>query len=66
MMNTGCRMEVLSHYIVPLKLMLHCMLTSWNLNKNLREKKNPVSCEKLKNLARLVSYTLQKKKISGS
>lgn len=33
-MSTGCCMEVLNHYIVHLKLMLHCMLTDWNLNKN--------------------------------
>ena len=26
----------LSHCIVQLKLILHCMLTNWNLNKNLR------------------------------
>ena len=29
-------MEVLNHYIVHMKLMLHCMLTNWNLNKNFK------------------------------
>ena len=29
-------MEVLNHYIVHLKLIAHCMLTHWNLNKNLK------------------------------
>ena len=30
-------MEVLNHHIVHLKL-IHCMLTNWNLNKNLKMK----------------------------
>ena len=32
-------MEVLNHYIVHLKLILLCMLTNWNLNKNSKNKK---------------------------
>ena len=31
--------EVLTHYTVHLRLMYHCMLTTWNLNKNLERKK---------------------------
>ena len=31
-MSTGCRMEVLNHYIVKLKLILYCMLNNWSLN----------------------------------
>ena len=34
----SCCMEVLNHYIVHLKLTLHCMLTNWNLNKNFFKK----------------------------
>ena len=33
--STKCCMKVLNHYIVHLKLILHYMLTNWNLNKNL-------------------------------
>ena len=29
-------MEVWNHYTVHLKLILYCMLTNWNLNKNLK------------------------------
>ena len=36
-MGTECCMAVLNHYIVYLKLILHCMLTNWNLNKNLKK-----------------------------
>ena len=35
-MSTGCWMEVLNRYIVHRKLTLHCMLTNWNLSKNLK------------------------------
>ena len=34
-------MEVLDHYIVRLKLILHCMLTHWNFNKNVKKKYIP-------------------------
>ena len=37
MMSTWCHSEVLHHYTVHLKLMLHCMLTNWNLSKNLKK-----------------------------
>ena len=37
MLSTGCCMEVLNHYMVDLKLILHYMLTNWNLNKNILE-----------------------------
>ena len=30
-MTTGCYIEILNHYMVHLKLILHCMLTNWNL-----------------------------------
>ena len=33
-MNTGCCIAMLNHYILHLKLVLHCMLTNWNLKKN--------------------------------
>ena len=33
-----CYMEMLNHYNVHLKLILHCILTNWNLNKNLKIK----------------------------
>ena len=29
-MSTGCCIEVFNHYIVHLKLVLHCMLTNYN------------------------------------
>ena len=29
---------MMNHYVVDLKLTLHCMLTNWNLNRNLEEK----------------------------
>ena len=32
-------MEVWNHYIAHLKPILHCMLTNWNLYKNLKKKK---------------------------
>ena len=31
-------MEVLNHYIVFLKLILHRVIANWNLNKNLTKK----------------------------
>ena len=31
--------KVLNRYIVHLKQILHCMLTNWNLNKNLKKNK---------------------------
>ena len=36
--STRYYMEILSHCVVHLKLILHCMLTNWSLNKNLEEK----------------------------
>ena len=36
-MSTRCCMEVLNHYIVHLKLILHCIITNWNLNNNLKK-----------------------------
>ena len=33
LMSTGCCMGVLNHFIVHLRLVLHCMLANWNLNK---------------------------------
>jgi len=48
-MSTGCCMEVLNHCIVHLKLIVHCMLTSWNLNKNLEKiLKNKIKKKKKK------------------
>ena len=38
MMSNEFCMEVLNDYIVHLKLILHFMLTYWNLNKNLKKK----------------------------
>lgn len=38
-MSTGSCMEMLHHGIVHLKLKLHCMLTTWKLNKNFKNKK---------------------------
>jgi len=42
-MSTGCCKEELNHYIVHRvlyrsieSLLLHCMLTNWNLNENLK------------------------------
>ena len=29
-------MEVLDHHVEHLELILHCMLTKWNLSKNLK------------------------------
>ena len=40
MMTTGFCMDMLNHYVVHLKLILHCVLTNWNLNKNLKTKMN--------------------------
>ena len=37
-MSPGCRMAVLNHCIVCLKLTLHYILTNWNLNKTLKTK----------------------------
>ena len=34
-MSTGYFMELLNHYTVHLKLILHCTLNIWNLNNNL-------------------------------
>lgn len=39
MMSTRCSMEVLTHYITHLKLILHSMLTNLNLIRNLKKKK---------------------------
>ena len=39
MMSTGCRMEVLNHSFEQLKLLLHCTLTTRNLNKNFKKKR---------------------------
>ena len=36
-MSTQWYMEVLNHCIVHLKLIIHCMLTNWNLSKNLKK-----------------------------
>jgi len=38
-LSTGCCMEVMNHYVVYLKPMLHRMLTNWNLNQKLKKKK---------------------------
>lgn len=39
-------MEMLSHYTAHLKLMLHCLLTTWNLNKNFSKEVNlQLSCD---------------------
>ena len=32
-MSTGCCMEMLNHYILHLKVILHWMFTMWNMNK---------------------------------
>lgn len=37
MISNGCYMEVLNHYIIHLKLLLYCMFTNWNLNKNFKK-----------------------------
>lgn len=34
-MSPGCCTEALNHYMVHVKLILRCILTNWNLNKNL-------------------------------
>ena len=36
-MCTGYCMEGWNYRILPLKLILHCMLTKWNLNKNFKK-----------------------------
>ena len=43
-MSTRWCMEVLNHYIVHWKLILHCMLTDWNKNKKLKSQNNYVVC----------------------
>ena len=35
-MSTAFGMEMLNHCVVHLKLILHCRLTNWNLNKDLK------------------------------
>ena len=35
-MSTDCCMEMLNHYVVHPKIILHCILTNWKLNKNFR------------------------------
>ena len=47
MMRNGCFMEVLNHYTVQLKLISHCMLSNWNLNKSF---KKGFICKSYKNL----------------
>ena len=37
MMSTDCCGEVLTYYSAHLKLILHSILTDWNLNKNLKK-----------------------------
>lgn len=37
-MITGYYMDVLNHYIIYLKLILHCLLPNWNLNKDFKKK----------------------------
>ena len=36
-MCTGYHLEVLNQVIVHLKLILYCLLTNWNLNKNFKK-----------------------------
>lgn len=36
-MSTRWCMEVWNYYILHMELILHCMLTNWNLNKNLKK-----------------------------
>lgn len=36
--STGPCMEGMNHWILHLKLILHCMMTDRNLNENLRKK----------------------------
>ena len=38
MMSTGYCMEVMNHCVVHLQLILQCILSIWNLNKNLNKK----------------------------
>ena len=68
-MSTEYCMEVLNHYIVHLKLTLYCILTNWNLNKSLEEKRimildgikvyKPVLCPKY----RLGNFQIETHKI---
>ena len=47
-MSIGYCTEVLNLYIVHLKLILHCMLTNWNQNKNLEKKPKQWGSESLR------------------
>lgn len=42
-MSTGYCMEVLNHYVVHLKVIQHCTLINWNVNKNLKRKEKTYS-----------------------
>ena len=33
-------MKVLNHYVIHVKLRVHCRLTKWNLNKNLKKERD--------------------------
>ena len=53
-MSPGCCMEVLNHYIVHLKLLLHCML-------NLQEFKNFLKCNYNTSIGKTQAYNTEQK-----
>lgn len=49
--------EVLNHYIIHLKLSLHCVLTNWNSNKNLGGKKEWRWCHEKDKMKCLIIFS---------